>query len=251
MAKKSKTTLRALVQQAEAQGHEIRYVHRKDGGISITRIDGQQYQGRTGNAALRNLTGTQLSQKQIEQRLEAGRKAEELSASYKPLPKAERDIIKNIRKVQKTKNEIEKKNRKQGKKTRGMERPLNPARWQTIRQKYKGRETGVLENKLVQAMGLVYGLSQQTMSQDFFLAGIFDFAEMLRDTEFCSVTQETFDLYKDLVYPITSQSPIDTDELAEALNIVIDKGEVIILKQSLTPISFADAMKLYQEKIQL
>lgn len=251
MAKKSKTTLKALVQQAEAQGHEIRYVHRKDGGISITRIDGQQYQGRKGNSALRNLTGAQLSQKQREQRLEAGRKAEELSASYRPLPKAERDVIKNIRKVQKIKNEIEKKNRKHGKATRGMERPLNPARWQTIRQKYKGREIGVLENKLVQAMGLVYGLSQQTMSQDFFLAGIFDYAEMLRDTDFCSVTQETFDLYKDLVYPITSQSPIDTDELAEALNIVIEKGKVVILKQSLTPISFEAAMELYQEKIQI
>lgn len=57
-----------IVDEYKAQGHIVFYERRKDGGIRITRIDGLKFSGSRGNSFLRNITGNQLSQKQIEQR---------------------------------------------------------------------------------------------------------------------------------------------------------------------------------------
>ena len=48
-------TLRELVKELRAQGHQVEYYNRKDGSILIRSIDGVQYKGAAGNAVLRTL----------------------------------------------------------------------------------------------------------------------------------------------------------------------------------------------------
>ena len=55
-------TIRQIAKELTAQGHEIRYRVRKDGGILITKIDNQRFTGAKGNALARQLTGQTLSE---------------------------------------------------------------------------------------------------------------------------------------------------------------------------------------------
>lgn len=60
-------TMREVVRQLQAQGHEIDYYIRKDGGILIRRIDGEKFQGAKGNARARQLAGATISEARISQ----------------------------------------------------------------------------------------------------------------------------------------------------------------------------------------
>ena len=60
-------TMIEVVQQLQAQGHEVDFYIRKDGGILIRRIDGEKFQAAKGNARARQLAGATISEAKISQ----------------------------------------------------------------------------------------------------------------------------------------------------------------------------------------
>ena len=57
-----------VVQTLQAQGHEIDYYVRKNGGILVKNIDGQKFpSGASGNAVARQMAGAQISEARISQ----------------------------------------------------------------------------------------------------------------------------------------------------------------------------------------
>ena len=60
-------TMIEVVQQLQAQGHEVDFYIRKDGGILIRRIDGEKFQAAKGNARARQLVGATISEARISQ----------------------------------------------------------------------------------------------------------------------------------------------------------------------------------------
>ena len=57
-----------VVQTLQAQGHEIDYYVRKDGGILVKNIDGQKFpSGASGNAVARQMAGAQISEARVAQ----------------------------------------------------------------------------------------------------------------------------------------------------------------------------------------
>ena len=56
-------TMMEVVRQLQAQGHEVDFYVRKDGGILIRKIDGERFpSGASGNARARQLVGASLSE---------------------------------------------------------------------------------------------------------------------------------------------------------------------------------------------
>jgi len=86
-----------IIKTLQKEGHSVQYYHRKDGGYVITRIDGQSFQGKSGNVQARAMTGQALSQAKSVQlariRLPKGKKATKKA----PLPEK---LLKEMRKVQ-------------------------------------------------------------------------------------------------------------------------------------------------------
>lgn len=61
-------TMIEVVQTLQAQGHEIDYYVRKDGGILVKNIDGQKFpSGASGNAVARQMAGAQISEARVAQ----------------------------------------------------------------------------------------------------------------------------------------------------------------------------------------
>lgn len=60
-------TTRQIVAQLRKQGHKISFIERNDGGIRITKIDGQRFQGSEGNVQARKMTGVKLSERREKQ----------------------------------------------------------------------------------------------------------------------------------------------------------------------------------------
>ena len=91
-------TILDIIKELERQGHEIKYYHRKDGGYVITKMDGQHFSGKTGNAFARRMVGADISVARKVQlqmiRTPKGKKPKKLS----PLPE---NVKKALRKVQK------------------------------------------------------------------------------------------------------------------------------------------------------
>ena len=88
-----------IIKILEAQGHEVEYAHRKDGGYIIKKIDGQKFSGKLGNEFARTMVGAKLSQARQVQlariRTPKGKRAQKLA----PLPE---DVKRALRKVQRT-----------------------------------------------------------------------------------------------------------------------------------------------------
>ena len=55
-------TIRQIAKELTAQGYNVRYRVRKDGGILITKIDNKRFTGATGNKVARQLTGQTISE---------------------------------------------------------------------------------------------------------------------------------------------------------------------------------------------
>lgn len=56
-------TMMEVVRQLQAEGHEVDYYVRKDGGILVRKIDGERYpSGASGNARARQLVGATISE---------------------------------------------------------------------------------------------------------------------------------------------------------------------------------------------
>lgn len=61
-------TMMEVVRQLQAQGHNIDFYVRKDGGILVKRIDSEKYpSGASGNARARQLAGVSISEARISQ----------------------------------------------------------------------------------------------------------------------------------------------------------------------------------------
>ena len=61
-------TMIEIVRQLQAQGHEVDFYMRKDGGILIKRIDNERFTtGASGNARARQITGAQISEARLSQ----------------------------------------------------------------------------------------------------------------------------------------------------------------------------------------
>ena len=91
-------TILDIIKELERQGHEIKYYHRKDGGYVITKMDGQHFSGKTGNAFARRMVGADISVARKVQlqmiRTPKGKRPKKLS----PLPE---NVKKKLQKVQK------------------------------------------------------------------------------------------------------------------------------------------------------
>ena len=61
-------TMMEVVRQLQAQGHEVDFYVRKDGGILVKKIDGERYpSGASGNARARQLAGASISEARVKQ----------------------------------------------------------------------------------------------------------------------------------------------------------------------------------------
>lgn len=58
-------TIRDIIKELEEIGYSVSYYERKDGGVRITRINGERYSGSTGNQKARTIVGAKLSEAQI------------------------------------------------------------------------------------------------------------------------------------------------------------------------------------------
>ena len=238
MAKKSTSTLKSQIAQATAQGHNITYRIRKDGGLVITSIDNQKYKNKEGNKAIRTITGKQLTAKKQQQLQQAGRVAKLEQQTRQALPSKEKQLITKIRKAEKAKN---KSKHKMG----GKERLTTARKWNEIRYKYRGRESEVLTNKLIRATGVVYFKTQLDMAFTFLSHGFQDIYEMLSDDNFCMVTEETFQHFQDVVYPLLQDGFHTEDEWEAALEDVKDRGKVVLKSNMVETLSFDEASLKY------
>lgn len=85
-----------IVEKLQAEGHQINYRVRNDGGIIITEINGVKYKGAGGNAQARYLVGATLSEARQVQ-LQGIKK---LAGRGRKLSKPSDDLLKQLRKVQ-------------------------------------------------------------------------------------------------------------------------------------------------------
>ena len=101
-----------LVKQLQAQGVDIKYRIRKDGGILITQVSGMKFTAAEGNRFVRTLTGETLSEAQLKQR-KAIKPPKNISPSLRKKPPVPEDIKRTIKKLQ----SIYRKDKKRGKPT--------------------------------------------------------------------------------------------------------------------------------------
>lgn len=89
-------TMIQIVQQLQAEGHEVDYYVRKDGGILVRKIDGEVYStGASGNARARQIAGASISEARVKQlkyatrgqRLKKPTLDDELEKEYKRVKK--------------------------------------------------------------------------------------------------------------------------------------------------------------------
>lgn len=91
-------TLRQVVNTLKSQGHAVNYRQRNDGSIVITKIDGESFQGKAGNAKARAMLGLTLSAAKIAQ-------LEKIKTplgkwGHKKEEKVDEDIKRELRRVQ-------------------------------------------------------------------------------------------------------------------------------------------------------
>ena len=61
-------TMQQIIAQLQAEGHEIEYYIRKDGGVLVKSIDGVRYpSGASGNARARQIAGATISEARVKQ----------------------------------------------------------------------------------------------------------------------------------------------------------------------------------------
>ena len=78
-------SLRQIVMELIARGHQVNYYVRKDGGLVIHTIDGEHYSGKTGNVVARKMLGVALSERRRIQ-LERINKQMNWKKSATPIP---------------------------------------------------------------------------------------------------------------------------------------------------------------------
>lgn len=92
-------TTRQLVDMLVNQGHSVKFITRKDGGIRITSINGERFKGSSGNVRARALTGETLSTRRATQ-LETIRSQKGQWGHRKVAETLDKETIKRIQKLQ-------------------------------------------------------------------------------------------------------------------------------------------------------
>lgn len=88
-------TMMEVVRQLQAQGHEVDFYVRKDGGILVRNIDGERYpSGASGNARARQMVGASISEARISQLKYATRARKVKKPSLDDAIKKEYDRVK-------------------------------------------------------------------------------------------------------------------------------------------------------------
>lgn len=88
-------TMMEVVRQLQAQGHEVDFYVRKDGGILVKNIDGERFpSGASGNARARQLVGASISEARVSQLKYATRARKVKKPSLDDVIKKEYDRIK-------------------------------------------------------------------------------------------------------------------------------------------------------------
>ena len=76
-------TIRDVVKELKSLGNDVEFVVRADGGIRITKINGQRFKGSKGNQIAREMTGQVLSERRAIQLKRAGKVAHVKSRKQK------------------------------------------------------------------------------------------------------------------------------------------------------------------------
>lgn len=92
-------TLLKLVNKLTIEGNNIKYRVRPDGGIIVTEINGVKYSGATGNAVIRTLTGSKLSEARRVQ-LQRIKPPKNVAPQKRRKPELDSEIKKELRRVQ-------------------------------------------------------------------------------------------------------------------------------------------------------
>ena len=58
-------TIREIIKELQAEGYNVSFYERKDGGIRITRINGETFRGSKGNQRAREIIGASLSEARV------------------------------------------------------------------------------------------------------------------------------------------------------------------------------------------
>lgn len=101
-----------LVKELQAQGVDIKYRVRKDGGILITQVSGMRFTAAEGNRFVRKMTGETLSEDQLKQR-EKIKPPKKISPARRKKPPIPENVKKQIQKLQR----LYRKDKKRGKPT--------------------------------------------------------------------------------------------------------------------------------------
>ena len=83
-------TIRQIAKELSAQGYDIRYRVRKDGGVLITKINNQRFTGATGNTIARQLSGQTISEARSTQLEKITRERTDVENLYKEYRRVKR-----------------------------------------------------------------------------------------------------------------------------------------------------------------
>ena len=88
-------TIRQIAKELTAQGYEVRYRVRKDGGVLITKINNQKFTGASGNKIARQMTGQDISEARSTQLERITRERTDVENLYKEYTKVKRKWTKS------------------------------------------------------------------------------------------------------------------------------------------------------------
>ena len=92
-------SIKDIIEVLSAQGHDIKFRKRSDGGYIITNIDGVSFKGASGNIRSRKMVGAKLSQARSVQ-LARIRPPKKIAPAQRKLTKLPKELVKELRKVQ-------------------------------------------------------------------------------------------------------------------------------------------------------
>lgn len=93
-------TIKDVINQLKRTGYDVSFYVRKDGGIRITRINGQTFRGSSGNIQARTMVGTSLSQRRQRQLAKLTTPKGKGSYNKRRKKKLDDETIKRIQRIQ-------------------------------------------------------------------------------------------------------------------------------------------------------
>lgn len=93
-------TIREVIKELQAEGYNVSFYERKDGGLRITRINGEHFTGSRGNQRAREITGASLSEARVRALSKLKTPKGKDSYNKRRKEKLSEETIKEIRRVQ-------------------------------------------------------------------------------------------------------------------------------------------------------